>query len=118
MITPTFNLDYKKSKAPKTTITRDMNELTSRVGNVYEAVAIISKRANQISASLKKELDNKLQGMPGGRDLNLRSALAQQTNKFGNLVCRNSRTYTDYNVFACQIHQRSISSRLPLLQTI
>ena len=60
-MTPTFNLDYKKSKAPKTTITRDMNELTSKVGNVYEAVAIISKRANQISASLKRELDNKLQ---------------------------------------------------------
>ena len=59
MITPTFNLDYKKSKAPKTTITRDMNELTSKVGNVYEAVAIISKRANQISSSLKKELDAK-----------------------------------------------------------
>lgn len=61
MITPTFNLDYKKSKAPKTTITRDMNELTSKVGNVYEAVAIISKRANQISSTLKKELDGKLQ---------------------------------------------------------
>ena len=61
MITPTFNLDYKKSKAPKTTITRDMNDLASRVGNVYEAVAIISKRANQISSTLKKELDGKLQ---------------------------------------------------------
>lgn len=61
MITTTFNLDYKKSKAPKTTITRDMNELTSKVGNVYEAVAIISKRANQISSTLKKELDAKLQ---------------------------------------------------------
>ena len=58
---PSFNLDYKKSKAPKTTITRDMNDLASRVGNVYEAVVIIGKRANQISASLKKELDNKLQ---------------------------------------------------------
>lgn len=58
---PTFNLDYKKSKAPKTTITRDMNDLASRVGNVYEAVAIIGKRANQISSTLKKELDAKLQ---------------------------------------------------------
>ena len=48
MITPTFNLDYKKSKAPKTTITRDMNELTSKVGNVYEAVAIISKQTANI----------------------------------------------------------------------
>lgn len=54
-------IDYKQSKAPHTTITRDMNELTAKVGNVYEAVAIIGKRSNQISASLKRELDAKLQ---------------------------------------------------------
>lgn len=54
-------MDYKKSKAPKNTITRDMNELTAKVGNVYETVAIISKRSNQISAALKRELDTKLQ---------------------------------------------------------
>ncbi len=54
-------MDYKKSKAPKTTVTRDMNELASKVGNVYEAVAIIGKRANQISTTLKRELDAKLQ---------------------------------------------------------
>jgi DNA-directed RNA polymerase subunit K/omega len=54
-------MDYKKSKAPKTTVTRDMNELASKVGNVYEAVAIIGKRANQIGTTLKRELDAKLQ---------------------------------------------------------
>ncbi len=54
-------IDYKQSKAPHTTITRDMNELTAKVGNVYETVAIIAKRSNQISAALKKELDSKLQ---------------------------------------------------------
>lgn len=54
-------IDYKQSKAPHTTITRDMNELTAKVGNVYETVAIIGKRSNQISAALKKELDSKLQ---------------------------------------------------------
>ncbi len=54
-------IDYKQSKAPHTTITRDMNELTEKVGNVYETVAIIGKRSNQISAALKKELDSKLQ---------------------------------------------------------
>ena len=37
-----------------------MNQLTQKVGNVYETVAIISKRANQISQSLKRELDAKL----------------------------------------------------------
>ncbi len=54
-------MDYKKTKAPKTTITRDLNQLTAKVGNVYETVAIIGKRSNQIASSLKKELDTKLQ---------------------------------------------------------
>lgn len=54
-------MDYKKSKAPKTTLTRDMNKLSEKVGNVYEAVAIIGKRSNQISNAVKRELDAKLQ---------------------------------------------------------
>ena len=54
-------MDYKQSKAPKNTVTRDINKLVEPVGNVYETVAILSKRANQISNSLKKELDAKLQ---------------------------------------------------------
>jgi DNA-directed RNA polymerase subunit K/omega len=54
-------IDYKKTTAPKTTITRDMNELTEKVGNVYETVAILGKRSNQISIAMKKELDSKLQ---------------------------------------------------------
>ena len=54
-------MDYKNSKAPHNTVTRDMSELNQKVGNVYETVAIISKRANQISQELKKELDAKLQ---------------------------------------------------------
>ncbi len=54
-------MDYKKTKAPKTTPTRDMNQMTEKVGNVYETVAIIGKRSNQIAASLKRELDSKLQ---------------------------------------------------------
>ena len=53
-------IDYKKTTAPKTTITRDMNELTEKVGNVYETVAILGKRSNQISTTMKKELDAKL----------------------------------------------------------
>jgi len=54
-------MDFKKTKAPKNTVTRDINRLVEPVGNVYETVAILSKRANQISNSLKKELDAKLQ---------------------------------------------------------
>lgn len=54
-------MDYKNTKASQSTITRDMSELDAKVGNVYESVAIIAKRANEISAELKKELDAKLQ---------------------------------------------------------
>ncbi len=61
-------MDFKQSKAPTNTITRDMNKLVEPVGNVYETVAIIAKRANQISASLKKELDSKLQDFSTPQD--------------------------------------------------
>ncbi len=54
-------MDYKKTKAPHTTVTRDMNQMSEEVGNIYETVAILGKRANQISHALKKELDAKLQ---------------------------------------------------------
>mgnify|MGYP002624694463 CR=1 FL=1 len=54
-------MDYKQTTAPKNTQTRDMNQLSEKVGNIYETVAIIGKRSNQISNALKKELDAKLQ---------------------------------------------------------
>ena len=53
-------MDYKKVNAPTNTISRDMSSMSENVGNVYETVKIISKRANQISAEIKSELDKKL----------------------------------------------------------
>lgn len=46
-------MDYKKTNAPTNTITRDMMDLCADTGNVYETVAIIGKRANQISVEIK-----------------------------------------------------------------
>ncbi len=54
-------MDYKRINAPQSTVTRDMNSLSSEVGNVYETVKIIAKRANQISVEMKSELEKKLQ---------------------------------------------------------
>ena len=54
-------MDYKKVNAPTNTISRDMNSMSANIGNVYETVKIIGKRANQISVEIKSELDNKLQ---------------------------------------------------------
>jgi DNA-directed RNA polymerase subunit K/omega len=53
-------VDFKKSNAEVTTVTRDLRKLDGETGNIYESVAIISKRANQISAELKEELTGKL----------------------------------------------------------
>jgi len=54
-------MDFKKVKAAPTTITRDLNKLDEETGNIYESVVIISKRANQISAEMKQELNRKLE---------------------------------------------------------
>ena len=46
-------MDYRKSKAPVNTVTRNIMDLCEDTGNIYESVAIISKRANQISVQIK-----------------------------------------------------------------
>ena len=54
-------MDYKKLKIETTTITRNVNELNDITGNIYESVAILSKRANQIGQELKEELNSKIE---------------------------------------------------------
>ncbi len=54
-------MDLKKTTAPVNTITYNKNLIEEPTGNVYEAITIISKRANQISAEIKKELIEKLE---------------------------------------------------------
>lgn len=53
-------MDFKKTNAPTTTVTRNLMDLSRDTNNVYESVAIISKRANQIAAEMKEELSKKL----------------------------------------------------------
>lgn len=52
--------DYKKVKAPTNTVTRNIMELCDLTDNIYESVAIIGKRSNQIAAEVKQELSKKL----------------------------------------------------------
>ena len=52
---------YKNSTAEKTTITRDVDKLQLETNNVYKSIAIMSKRANQVSTQIKEELSTKLQ---------------------------------------------------------
>ncbi len=54
-------MENNKRPVPTNTVTRKMVDLDAPTGNIYESVAIISKRANQISAALKAELGRKLE---------------------------------------------------------
>ena len=53
-------MDYKKTKADNTTVTRDIADYEQNTNNIYESVVIMSKRANQIGSEIKEELDSKL----------------------------------------------------------
>lgn len=61
-------MDYKKTNAPTNTVTQDILDLCEDTGNIYESVAIIAKRANQISVDLKNELSKKLQEFATSND--------------------------------------------------
>lgn len=52
-------MDIKE--VPTNTITRNLVDVANATGNLYESVMIIAKRANQISASVKQELSQKLE---------------------------------------------------------
>ncbi|WP_340198447.1 DNA-directed RNA polymerase subunit omega [Ascidiimonas sp. W6] len=53
--------DFRKTEAPISTITVNKNEFDKPTDNIYEAISIVSKRANQINAEIKKELIEKLE---------------------------------------------------------
>ena len=53
-------MDYKKTNAPSNTVTRNLMDLCEDTGNIYETIAVIGKRANQISVEMKNELSKKL----------------------------------------------------------
>ena len=43
------------------TVTRDLVDLAKVTGNIYESTMIMAKRANQIAAAVKQELNQKLE---------------------------------------------------------
>jgi DNA-directed RNA polymerase subunit K/omega len=44
-----------------TTVTRNVTDFEKTTENIYESVVVMSKRANQISAEIKEELNSKLE---------------------------------------------------------
>ncbi len=48
---------------------RDLNDMSQRMnGNIYEAIAIITKRAKQLSVEIKQELHQKLEDFAATSD--------------------------------------------------
>jgi hypothetical protein len=58
----------KMSQMVNTLETQNVMELGKLTGNVYESIAVVSRRANQIHAELKNELHDKLQDFASHSD--------------------------------------------------
>ena len=54
-------MDYKKMPADKPTRTHNTNKIDAPTENIYEALTIIAKRAEQINDDTREELHAKLQ---------------------------------------------------------
>ncbi len=54
-------MDLKKTTAPVNTVTYDRNQVDEPTENIYEAISIIARRADQINTEIKKELIDKLE---------------------------------------------------------
>ncbi len=60
--------DLKKTKAPNTTITYDRRKVKEPTKNIYKAIKIIGKRAEQVNLELKEELIKKLKEFETDQD--------------------------------------------------
>jgi DNA-directed RNA polymerase subunit K/omega len=61
-------MDYKKVKTEVNAVTRNIEDFTVGTNNIYETVAVLSKRANQIGTEIKEELNQKLQEFASNND--------------------------------------------------
>jgi DNA-directed RNA polymerase subunit K/omega len=53
-------MDYKKIKTETEAVTRKKEDFYKVTGNIYETVAVLSKRSNQIAQEMKTELEQKI----------------------------------------------------------
>jgi DNA-directed RNA polymerase subunit K/omega len=61
-------IDIKKTKAPNNTITYDRKKVKEPTKNIYKAIKIVGKRAEQINLELKEELIRKLKDFETDQD--------------------------------------------------
>ena len=61
-------MDFKKVRTETTVVTRQKDQFYKGTGNIYETVAILTKRANQIAAEMKEELNKKIEEFATNND--------------------------------------------------
>ncbi|WP_179345297.1 DNA-directed RNA polymerase subunit omega [Winogradskyella ursingii] len=54
-------MDLKKTDAPVSSVTYNRNEVDAPTENIYEAISVIAKRAEQINTDIRRELIDKLE---------------------------------------------------------
>ena len=55
-------MNFKNVKAERNTITRNTKTLEEKgTGNIFETIVVLSRRSNQLSQDLKKELNSKME---------------------------------------------------------
>ena len=54
-------MKFKKTGAEKSTITREVNDLTDKTGNIFKAVSVLANRSKQINEKMKEQLLSKLE---------------------------------------------------------
>ena len=62
-------MDFKKLKTDTFAVTRDLNNFDKETENIYESLIILSKRANQIAAEIKEELNEKIKEFSDTNDI-------------------------------------------------
>ena len=61
-------MDLKLTNIPNNTKTRKLVDLDQPTGNIYKPLDIISRRANQIAAEMRQELNRKLADFSSSSD--------------------------------------------------
>ncbi len=61
-------MDFKKIRTETTVVTRQKDQFYKGTGNIYETVAILTKRANQIASEMKEELNKKIEEFATNND--------------------------------------------------
>ena len=54
-------MDLKNTDEPVSSVTYNRNEIDAATGNIYEAISVIAKRAEQINTDIRRELIDKLE---------------------------------------------------------